>query len=77
MLDDLRSSSSFIDDEEETPAQETEVVYRQPARRRRKEQPFLGMTAQQRFLVSLMLFLMVCVLGVFALVITNSIALPF
>ena len=76
MLDDLRSSSSFID-EEETPNQETESVHRRPARRRRKEQPFLGMTAQQRFLVSLMVFVMVCVLGVFALVLTGSIYLPF
>lgn len=77
MLDDLRSSSSFIDDEEETPAEETQVAYHRPVRRRRKEQPFLGMTAQQRFLVSLMIFMMVCVLGVFALVVTGSISLPF
>lgn len=77
MLDDLRSSSSFIDDDEETQANETEVSYRRPVRRRRKEQPFLGMTAQQRFIVSLMLFMMVCILGAVALVATGSITLPF
>jgi len=77
MLDDLRSSSSFIDDEEETQDQETEAVYHRPSRRQRKEQTFLGMTAQQRFIVSLMLFFMVFVLGMFALIVTGSITLPF
>ncbi|MBE0698200.1 MAG: hypothetical protein IH586_14880 [Anaerolineaceae bacterium] len=73
MLDDLRNSSSFIDDE---PPAEQEPVQRRPARRRQKE-TFLGMTAQQRFIISLMLFLMICVMGTFALVISGSITLPF
>lgn len=74
MLDDLRNSSSFIDDEE-TPGQEQEAVHQRPDRSR-KNDTFLGMTAQQRLILSLMLFLMVCILGVFALIATSSIALP-
>jgi hypothetical protein len=73
MLDDLRNSSSFIDEEE---PQEQETAQQQPVRRRRKE-TFLGMTAQQRFILSLMLFFMLCVLGVFALLISGSMVLPF
>jgi hypothetical protein len=37
---------------------------------------FLGMTAGQRFALSLMLFLLVAVAGAFLLVYTGSIALP-
>jgi hypothetical protein len=73
MLDDLRNSSSFIDDE---PPAEQEPVQRRTIRRRQKE-TFLGMTAQQRFIISLMLFLMICVMGTFALVFSGSITLPF
>lgn len=73
MLDDLRSSSSFI--EEEEPQEEQEVV-RQRATRR-KQEPFLGMTAPQRFILSLLLFFMVCVLASFALILTQKVILPF
>ena len=34
-----------------------------PVRKRRKSKYFLGMTAQQRFLISVMLFFTVCLLG--------------
>jgi len=71
MLDDLRNSSSFV--EEEEPAEEEAVRYR--SRRGQRRGNFLGMTAQQRFIISLMLFLMVCVLGTFALVISGSVAI--
>ena len=73
MLDDLRNSSSFID--EEDPNEPEEVVQRRPARQRSKE-TFLGMTAQQRFILSLMMFFMVCMLGSAALILTGSIAFP-
>ncbi len=75
MLDDLRNSSSFID-EEEPQNQEQEIVQRRPVRQRRKEN-FMGMTAQQRFILSLMFFFMICILGVLALVITGSVYVPF
>jgi len=71
MLDDLRNSSSFIDEDE--PAEE-EVV-RNRSKRGQSTGRFLGMTAQQRFILSLLLFLMVCVLGSFALVLSGSVTL--
>ena len=73
MLDDLRNSS-FID-EEETPDQEQGMVDQGRYHRQSKE-TFLGMTAQQRFILSLMMFFMVCVLGAFALIITGSVVIP-
>lgn len=73
MLDDLRSSSSFV--EEEEPQEEQEVIRQRP--KRRKKEPFLGMTAPQRFILSLLLFFMVCVLGSFALILTQKVVLPF
>ena len=76
MIDDLRNSSYLDEEEEATQNLETQAVVERPARRRRKKN-FLGMTAQERFVLSLMLFLFVCVLGAFALVLTESVVLPF
>jgi hypothetical protein len=76
MLDDLRNSSSFIEEEEPENPEEQGTMYRSTARRRRKE-PFMGMTAQQRFILSLMLFFMVFILGLFALVVSGAVILPF
>jgi hypothetical protein len=75
MLDDLRNSSSFIDDEE--PVSDSEVAARPRRIRGRQKDTFLGMTAQQRFFLSLMLFFMFFILGVAALVVTGSVYLPF
>ncbi len=44
---------------------------------RPKGRPFLGLTPPQRFLLALMLFLNVTVLGCFALVAFEKIVLPF
>jgi hypothetical protein len=74
MLDDLRNSSSFLDDEEEKKPEEP-LAQRPPIRRRSRQKKFLGLTAQQRFIVSLALFMMVCILGVFVLLITQTITL--
>ena len=71
MLDDLRNSSSFMDEEEQA---EEEVTYYRSSRQRRNGD-FLGMTAQQRFIISVLLFLMVCVLGTFALLLSGRIVL--
>jgi hypothetical protein len=38
-----------------------------PVRKRRKNRNFLGMTAQQRFLISVMLMIAVCMLGTLAM----------
>ncbi len=71
MLDDLRNSSAYI--EEEEPAEEEVTQYR--TMRGQRKGSFLGMTAQQRFIISVMFFLMVCVLGIFALVLSGSVAI--
>lgn len=73
MLDDLRNSSSFLEDE---PTPEPEPVQPRIERRPKKE-TFLGLTAQQRFILSLLLFLIVCMVGTFGLLISGSISLPF
>jgi hypothetical protein len=76
MLDDLRNSSSFEEEEEPLELEEEELDAPSSRGYRRKE-PFLGMTAPQRFVISLMLFIMTCVVGVLALVILEKIYLPF
>jgi hypothetical protein len=72
MLDDLRNSSSYI---EEEPVPEQKPGRRRALRKTQKD-TFLGMTAAQRFIISLVLFLLICVLGTFALLFTGSIVLP-
>jgi len=73
MLDNLRDSaeqSPFFQEEE--PVEEAEAVKAvQP------KAPFLGMTSAQRFVIAIMLFLMVCVLGSFCLLISEKVVLPF
>lgn len=69
MLDDLRSSAStFIEEEENAPM----FVEAQPAQPSAPDRLFMGMTAPQRFVLSLMLFLMVSVLGLLLLVVTDK-----
>ncbi len=76
MLDDLRNNT-FEEEEPEKP-EETPVesaysyeTIRQP------RPPFLGMTAPQRFILSLMLFMMVCMVGMLMLVVMEKVVLPF
>lgn len=76
MLDDLRNSSSFVDEEDNQKAIEAQNSALRIEYRHGKGS-FLGMTAQQRFILSLILFIMVFVLGVFALVVSGSIVLPY
>lgn len=70
MLDDLRNSAASQPFEEDLPPEKPEV--RRTLRRSRGS--FLGMTAKQRFIIALMLFLMVVVLSTFCLLVTNKIA---
>jgi len=71
MLDDLRNSAvqSYEDD---LPAEEYDRQGRSVAAR----QTFMGMTAPQRFVLSLLLFFTVCMLGAFFLVLTETVWLP-
>ncbi len=76
MFDDLRNSATFI--EEETP-QEPEPGGKK-AKSKKKSQPrttFLGMTAPQRFVISIFIFMMVCLVGTFAMVLFEKMYLPF
>ncbi len=69
MFDNLRDLSDIPPEEEQDDLfkdiddVEVEEPIAAPARRRRKSRNFLGMTAQQRFLISVMLFFTVCLLG--------------
>jgi hypothetical protein len=74
MLDDLRNESGQSDfqDKKQAPAPGRRV---QSPRRKASGGRFLGMTAFQRFVVSLLLLFMVCLLGAAALVFTGSVAL--
>ena len=85
MFDNLRQKSQEeaeflnVEDPEET------VVARPTERRARTVRPLAarparrraGLTPMQGFVLALMLFLNVSVLGVFALLVFNKIALPF
>jgi hypothetical protein len=68
MFDNLRQQS--LENVEEAPTTQT-------LSGRSRGKLFLGLTPPQRFLLALMLFLNVTVLGCFALVAFEKIALPF
>jgi hypothetical protein len=75
MFDNLRDDSSFYEDEPNdlypelaAPAQPIVATRRSPHRRAAR---FMGMTAQQRFLLSVMLLITVCVMGVLAMILTG------
>ena len=69
MLDDLRKSSAFIDEDELDEEEETHK------RKSHKPSHFMGMSALQRFIISVLLLMMVLVLGVFALILSGSVAI--
>ena len=75
MLDDFlredKEPSGFLDEieEKEQPAPMLEL----PAE---PETGFLGMTAGQRFIISIMFFFMVLIMGAFCLLVTGAIAIP-
>ncbi len=84
MFDDLRPKSSSPFEEDSLDEQETKVApapAKAPAPRKKKsssgEMPILGMTAAQRLVISIMLFLDVTVLGCFLLLAIQAIVLPF
>jgi hypothetical protein len=75
MLDDLRNSAVESYAEESAPSGESAPPPRR--RSRNQESYFLGMTAPQRFIIAIMLFMMVCLLGSFCLILTDKVWLPF
>ena len=75
MLDDLRNSAVEPYKEESAPSGESVPPPRR--RSRNPESHFLGMTAPQRLIIAIMLFMMVCLLGSFCLILTDKVWLPF
>ena len=74
MLDDLRNTASSGPEEPVAPELVPSGI---PPVRQSSRGSFLGMTAAQRFVLVLMLFIMTCILGTFCLIITQKVALPF
>lgn len=73
MFDNLRDSASpFYEEEQNDLYNESEA---QPVASRRRNKRFLGMTAQQRFLVAMMVMFMVCIAGVLAMFVTGKMSL--
>ncbi len=68
MLDDLRNLASQPAEEEPEPSEK-----KHEKRRKSPDKNFLGMTAAQRFVVALLLFLMVLILGTLFLVVTEKV----
>jgi hypothetical protein len=77
MFDNLRDSaeSSFYEEEPNDLYKEP-VAQAAPKRRRAKSNArFLGMTAQQRFLISVMLMFTVCIIGTLAMFMLGKMSL--
>jgi hypothetical protein len=73
MLDDLREQADdadFFAEEESGGFSYTEM-------QASREPQFLGMTPLQRFVIALMILMMTCILGLFFLLVTEKIAIPF
>jgi len=82
MFDNLRDSadSSFYEEEpndlyKESAPSGKKGASAAPKRRRSNNARFLGMTAQQRFLVSLMLLFSVCIMGTLAMLLLGRMSL--
>jgi len=71
MLDDLRNSVNTAYEEEL--AEEERIL---ELKRNRVRKPFLGMTAMQRFILSVIFFLMVSIIGITLLVVSQKIMPP-
>ncbi len=67
MLDDLRNSAASSFDEKPPEGS--------PTSHKKGETPFLGMTAAQRFVVSLLIFLTIVVVGALFLVVADKVVI--
>jgi len=74
MFDDLRPSDQENQSFEEAIGLGTPVSFEPAVARSAGSKGFLGLTAVQRFVLSLLLLLAVCVLGTMCLLITGRIA---
>jgi len=72
MLDDLRSDAEFTEEEEEN-----DYEYQEAVAATSTQTQFLGMTPVQRFVIAFLILMMVCILGSFFLLITETVWLQF
>ena len=78
MFDNLRDSASSFYEEEPNDFYKEPEEQQKPAaqpRRRSKSTRFLGLTAQQRFILSFMLMITVCALGTLAMFVLGKMSL--
>jgi hypothetical protein len=75
MFDNLRDSAESSFYEEEPNDLYKESVPKKTAPRRRRSGQFLGMNAQQRFIISLMLMFTVCMVGTLAMFVLGKMSL--
>jgi len=76
MLDNLRNQATFEPGEEEQP-EISQPEQPKPSKPRRSLDQITGTTDKQRFTLAVMLLVMVCLLGVIALVLTGKFILRF
>ncbi len=77
MFDDLRNSDQpFFEGEQVKKNEPALSMPSRPAVKKKKSKKILGMTAAQRFVLSTLLFLSVCMVGIAVLFVTGRIALP-
>jgi hypothetical protein len=76
MFDNLRDTeSNFYEEEPNDLYKEPEAKSAGRSKRRKSGGRFLGLTGQQRFILSFMLFLMVCVGGTFVMFLLGKMSL--
>ena len=85
MFDNLRDSGDqFFYEEEQNDlykepapaaADQSAAAYAAPKKRRKSNARFLGMTAQQRFFLSFMLMITVCIMGTLLMVVLGRMSL--
>ena len=71
MFEDLRDDADFVEEDE------TDYEYQESAAAVPAQTQFLGMTPVQRFVIAFLILMMTCILGLFFLLITETIWLPF
>jgi hypothetical protein len=75
MINNLRTPDSKPDRSSD-PFPKAEEIYNSSDDQDESGKNFLGMSAPQRFVIVILLFFLVCVLGSFALILTEKVVLP-
>ncbi len=71
MFEDLREDADFVEEDD------ADYNYQESAAGAPAQAQFLGMTPIQRFVIAFLILMMTCILGLFFLLITETIWLPF